>query len=364
MGLDLAAVHQDLLAGRAAWPWRATARALAWPYGLGARLDAWSHQAGWQKVQRLPAPVVGVGNLAVGGTGKTPLVLAVLQTLARWGVPAAVISRGYGGRAKGPVTWVSRGQGLLAGAGEAGDEPVLLAQRSGAPVAVGRDRAAVGRALLAELGPRVLVGDDLFQHHALHRDLNLVALDAASPLGNGFLLPRGELREPPTALARADAVIFTRAASPEAAAQARALVAPWWEGPTLACRHVILGFRGPGGEELPLDALAGRRAVGFAGLARPGDFRHTLEELGLSVAGFRAFADHHAYTPAEVSALVGWARENGAELALTSEKDRVRLAWPEEAAVPLYYPVLGLEFWEGPAAWERLLAWGLAAWKG
>ncbi len=352
-------------------PWwlgalRGLARGASWLYGLGVGARNAAYDLGLARVERLPLPVVGVGGLSVGGSGKTPVVAALARACLRLGLPVAVVSRGYGGRGGGGVRWVSRGGELLSGPAEAGDEPVLLARRlPGVPVAVGADRTAVGRAVWAACGPRVLVGDDLFQHRRLHRELDLLCLDAARPLGNGFLLPRGELREPAGSLRRAQAVVLTRAEDRECVERARRwLRSAWGPGPVLVSRHRIAGLEDAAGHLLPEQSWRGRRVLAFCGLARPEGFFRALEGLGLSLVGREGFGDHHRFTPGELAELWREAGRLGAAALVTSEKDAVRLPAALPEGPPLWVTRLELEFEGGSEVLARLLLWGLRAWSG
>ncbi|MBI5521929.1 MAG: tetraacyldisaccharide 4'-kinase [Desulfarculus sp.] len=345
---------------------RGLARAASGFYGLGVGARNLAHDLGLAPARYLPVPVVGVGNLTVGGTGKTPLVMEVVAALARLGLPSAVVSRGYGGQAARSgrsVTWVSLGQGPLVTASQAGDEPVLLARRLQVPVAVGPNRHAVGREVVHRTGLRVLVGDDMFQHRGLHRDLDLVALDASRPLGNGRLLPAGPLREPARGLRRAQAIVLTRADDPEATRATRAWLRSFWgPGPVLACRHRLRGLCAPGGRQMAPPELKGRRVLAFCGLARPQDFAQALRGLGLVMVDFRSFGDHHAYTPAEIAGLWSQAKALRAQALVTSEKDEARLPAVLPLDLDLWVTRLELEFDEGPQALDQVLAWGLAPW--
>lgn len=345
---------------------RGLARAASGFYGLGVRARNLAYDLGLAQARYLPVPVVGVGNLTVGGTGKTPLVMEVVAALTRLGLPSAVISRGYGGQAADrgrAVTWVSLGQGPLVTASQAGDEPVLLARRLQVPVAVGPDRYAVGREVVHRTGLRVLVGDDMFQHRSLHRDLDLVALDASRPLGNGRLLPAGLLREPARGLRRAQAIVLTRADDQEATRATLAWLRSFWgRGPVLACRHRLRGLSAPGGRHLTAPELKGKRVLAFCGLARPQDFAQALRGLGLVMVDFRSFGDHHAYTPAEIAGLWSQAKSLRAQALVTSEKDEARLPAVLPLDLDLWVSRLDLEFDEGPQALDQVLAWGLAPW--
>ncbi|MFH1059488.1 MAG: tetraacyldisaccharide 4'-kinase [Pseudomonadota bacterium] len=367
--MNFSQLHAQVLSGasRPAWlpPLRAARRAGSWLYGLGAAAKNLAYDFGVFTPRRLPAPVVGVGNLSAGGSGKTPLTMAVVAALARLGLPAAVISRGYGGAAgQGGVTWASLGQGPLVDAAIAGDEPVLLARRLRAPVAAGPDRYAVGQAVLRRFGGRVLVADDLFQHRRLHRDLDLAVMDAAHPLGNGRLLPAGLLREPASGLRRASAVILTRADDPQVTdATRRWLRGFWGDGPVLACRHVLASLGDAQGEPLPETVWRGQPVLVFCGLADAGQFFAGLERAGLEVLERQAFADHHAFSATDLAGLWQRAKARGAAALVCSEKDHARLPLALPDGPPLWVTRLELEFDEGPQALERLLAWGLAGWE-
>jgi tetraacyldisaccharide 4'-kinase len=352
-------------------PWwlsglRGIASGLSVLYGLGANLKNLGYDLGLFQPKRLSAPVIGVGNLAVGGTGKTPLVMALVQALQRLGLPAAIVSRGYGGvgaTATKGVTWVSRDGEILVGADVAGDEPLLLARRLNIPVAVGPERFVVGDAILTELGARVLVGDDLFQHRQLHRDMDIVCLDAADPLAGG-LLPRGRLREPISGLRRAHAVVLTRAIDPEATAHARAWLRSFWgNGPVLTCRHKIGGLIRHQGNAVGPGELKGRPVLAFCGLARPDSFKAGLEEFGFQVHGLEAFPDHYPFAMEDVARLWRKAADMGAAALVCSEKDQVRLPAGLPPEMEIWVTQLELDFDHGPNVLENLLAWGLKRWE-
>lgn len=356
------------LTGSGPAPWwltglRGLARAGSWLYGGGAYLAALPWDLRLKTPRRLPVPVVGVGNLSAGGAGKTPLVAALVRALLQMGLPAGVLSRGYGGSASRGVRVVSVGQGPVLGVAQAGDEPVLLARQLPVPVAVGVDRFVAGRVLLAACGPRVLVADDLFQHRRLHRDLNLLALPLDRPPWQDAPLPRGTLREPLGALRRAQAVVLTRADDQAQVRRARIwLRSHWGPGPVLACRHRLAGLRELAGRELPPAEYAGAPVLAFCGLARPESFSAGLAGLGLEVRRLEPFADHHRFTPAELGDLWQRARELDCRALVTSEKDAVRLP-PLPAGARVWVTRLELEFQGGLGALQRLLAWGLAGWE-
>ena len=293
----------------------------------------------------LPVPVLSVGNLAVGGTGKTPCTAWLARRLASRGLTVRIVAGRVGRSVPGGVT----------------DEAALLARLvPEAPVLVARTKA-VGARAAAAAGADAIVVDDGFSHHALVRDLDLVLLDAARPLGNGHLLPYGPLREPPTALARAGAIVLTRADRIDTArlAAAHAAIAVLAPGvPQAAARLVPDGFRA-GGTGAPVAVPPGQPVVCVSGLGRPGDLAVSARALGAAVVEERAYGDHHRFTAAEWAAARRAAARAGAWL-VVSGKDAARLAPAERAQAH----VVDVEFeWMGDAglveaAIDRALATG------
>lgn len=357
-------ITSDQVSGGGLGLLRLAARLASVGYGLGAGLFHSSYDANFRRVRKLEAPVIGVGNLVAGGAGKTPLTMAIVQTLRQMGQRPAVISRGYGGTAKRAVTWVHDGERLLSNAREAGDEPVMMAVELGVPVVVGPDRYKVGRAVIERLGEVVLVADDLYQHRRLHRNLNLLALDATRPFGNGALLPRGTLREPARGLRRADAVALTRADDPAAVlAFRRWMNRVFGPVPVIACNHRITGLRDQQGGEVALDQAAGRKVVAFSGLADPASFERGLVGLGLGVAHAARFGDHHYFSEQEINDLARLADDQGAAALVCTQKDAVRLPEGIAPRVPVWHTRLELEFEEHGEELEQLLATALKIWR-
>lgn len=277
---------------------------------------------------KAPLPVISVGNLAVGGAGKTPVTIHLVQQLQRRGLRVAVLSRGYGGKGRGARV-VSRGEGLLLDARDAGDEPVLVARRCpGALVLVGAERAELARIAARHLRADVAVLDDGFQHLALARDLDIVVLDGAAPFGNGKLLPRGPLREKPAALARAHLGWIAKCdeGAPELLDGAEREIRARTGKPAVRSRYRVSRVLGADlRTERPLAALDGAQVLLLAGVARPASFRRTLERAGARVVDEALFGDHHAFTRRQVEGVLARARAVGAELVCCTEKDAVRL---------------------------------------
>ena len=278
-------------------------------YGAAAATRVWLYRRGLLARSRLAGPVVSVGNLSVGGTGKTPVVERLARMLQEAGFPVSILSRGYRGAFRGEALIVSDGERVLAGAAEAGDEPVMLARGlPGVVVAVGPRRDAVGRAVESRFGPRVHVLDDGFQHLRLERDLDLLCLDATSPLGRP--IPAGRLREWPIAAGRADLVLLTGEAPP-ALDPAR----------TFHVQRRIEGYFSRDG----LGHATPRRPFLLAGIARPERFEADARSRSPEVAGTLFFPDHHRYSPEELRGAFDRARSLGADALLTTAKDEVRL---------------------------------------
>ena len=275
----------------------------SWLFGAVVALRRAAYRRGWLRRERLPVPVVVVGNVTVGGTGKTPLVIALARALAEKGRRPGVISRGHG-RAQGGALVLD----ASATADVAGDEPVLIA-RAGLVVAVGRDRAAAGRALLAaHPGVDVVLADDGLQHYRLARDFEVAVIDGGRGVGNGALLPAGPLREPAARLGTVDAVVVNGELAPALAIAA----------PVFHMRLVGSTFRQVAAPARMLDASAfrGARVHAVAAIGHPERFFALLRALGID-ASTHAFPDHHRFTRDELA----W---DDADAVLMTEKDAVK----------------------------------------
>jgi tetraacyldisaccharide 4'-kinase len=334
MGLGLYFWAKDVLS-RSAVGWVASLVFLplslpAWAYGRLQALRRGAYRRGLLKTHRTDAAVISVGNLAAGGTGKTPCVEAICRLLLQEGLRPAVLSRGYRGSLRGRAAVVSDGERVLLDPGEAGDEPVLLARRlPGVPVLVGGDRRVTADLAVARFGAQVVVLDDGFQHLRLARDLDVVLLDARHPFGNGHCLPRGLLRESPSALGAADLVLLTRTrrAESQRTEAVRDSVRRYSRAvPVLPTAHAplaVVDLRD--GSVSPLETLRGLKVLAFAGIGTPEAFFHELNELGARVLEAVPFPDHHRYSPEDLRQLENWARLMNAQAMVTTEKDAVRL---------------------------------------
>ncbi len=297
---------------------------------------------GISKTHRVPVPVVSVGNLTLGGTGKTPMV----EWLARWfqgrGVRVAVVSRGYGAKAGSP-----------------NDEALELAQKlPDVPHLQNPDRVAAARIAIDQSGCRAILLDDAFQHRRIARDLDLVLLDACEPFGLGGVFPRGTLREPFGALRRADVVVLSRADMLEPARREDVWDRVRRAAPRAVCAeaaHVPVGLRSASGATAPLDVLPDQPSAAFCGIGNPAGFRHTLERSGVRPAGWRLFPDHHQYTRDDVQSLAAWAERLEAAAVVCTHKDLVKIGADRLGSLPLWAVCVEFRFLTGQDAVEERL---------
>ncbi|MCB2204679.1 tetraacyldisaccharide 4'-kinase [bacterium] len=336
-------------------------------YGLGMQLRNTAYDRGWLRSHSCAVPVISVGNLTAGGTGKTPVVEALLRAmLPDWRV--AMVTRGYRRKSSGLLV-VSDGAGKRSGVEESGDEAAQVAAKFPSAVVIADEQRVRGARYAADnFGVQRIVLDDAYQHRALARDCNILVLDARYPLASLRLLPAGRLREPLRGIDRADIVLLSRC---EDAMQVEALrqeVSRRTSVPVFATRFTPVALYPvvPGRTDAashPVDALAGKRVLAFCGIASPASFTQTLEGMGMEVADTMQFPDHHWYNSDDMQKLHNRAEALGTELLVTTEKDAVRLQ-KHAGALSMFevrYPQLELEFIDGDDAKffeevERLLA--------
>ena len=310
----------------------------AFVYSLVLRIRGFLYRREILPSFSLGVPVISVGNLSVGGTGKTPMSVLIARQLIARGKRVALLSRGYGGAGDCEVRIVSDGSRILLPVSEAGDEPVLLARSvPGLIVVTGSDRYRAGLEALKRFQPDIFLLDDGYQHLRLQRDLNILLLDAARPFGNGWTLPSGLLREPRSAVRRADLVIYTRSD--------RAMVCPEIPGiPTCRSAHHLSGVVSlTGGTLSSFSIFAGKKGVACAGIADPGTFFDALIREGLDLAASLAFQDHCRFDQSERAEISRAMKETEADYLITTEKDAVKLASYNDISADAYAAVLGLE---------------------
>jgi tetraacyldisaccharide 4'-kinase len=285
--------------------------------------------------QRLPHKVISVGNITTGGTGKTPAAIALAEEAKRRGLYPVILTRGYRGKAKGPC-FVTKGRSPLLSADDAGDEPLLMAERlEGVPVVKGRDRYEAGRYALAHIDHEdefLFILDDGFQHWRLHRDKDIVLIDALNPFGNRVLLPFGKLREPLGSLDRADIIVLSKSGGEGQDRQGRPCIDPlvkeirrYTKARIFPAEHRPLSCRFLSGEKKPPEWLFGRKVFGLSALGNPLSFEKTVLSLGAQFRGRKMFRDHHRYSASDVAKVLKGAQKSGAEWIVTTEKDIIKL---------------------------------------
>jgi tetraacyldisaccharide 4'-kinase len=300
-------------------------------YSLAMVLRAFLYRKNlFLRSRRLPIPVISIGNLTMGGTGKTPMVRYVSRLLLGMGFRPAIVSRGYGGKAANKVNIVSDGTTMLLSPDMAGDEPFMLGEAlPGVPVLTGRERARAATRAISEFGVDYIVMDDGFQHLAVQRDLDLVLFSGRTLLGDGRVFPGGVLREPVSALGRAHAFVVTGV---DCDNRERAENFQRWLRKIFPEKPVFTGKYLPAGiwhskkdKDCSLAEAREMPVFAFAGIANPDSFRQTLLQERFFLAGFKEFKDHHRYTAQEVADLVAEALKKEARALVTTEKDFVKL---------------------------------------
>jgi tetraacyldisaccharide 4'-kinase len=332
-------------------------RVLFWPasvlFGGLVRLRAWAYRRGILKQKRLRGVVISVGNLTVGGTGKTPMVMWLAERFHAEGRSVGILSRGYRGRLRTDKDPAIREAVSFASATHDSDEVSLLAQRLSPKVRLGVGPARFAQGLLLQaLGVEWFVLDDGFQHMQLARDLDIVLLDSTDPLGGG-LLPAGRLREPLSALARADLIVITRT---EHAPAIEGIVRRYSPAPVFCATTFLEGVR-------PLEASRadegtpawlGKKVFAFCGIGNPAAFFDDVRHWGMDVAGRMAFRDHFRYTQYDADQIEQRAKACGAEALVCTEKDTYNLAGVRFASLPAYSCNVSLRIAREEEFWKSL----------
>lgn len=367
----------DVIFGRARGFGAAVARCafrlLSFVYGFVVRMRLKAYRQHWKEQSYLGTMVVSIGNLTVGGTGKTPVVELLSRCLRDRGRKVAVLSRGYKSRKLArPQPWkdwdaerleddmpklVSDGTDILLDVTHAGDEPFMLAQNlPGVSVVVDKDRVKGGRFAVSELGADTLLLDDGLQYLKIDHGLDLVLVDQSAPFGTQALLPRGTLREPPRNLCRASHIVLTKCqgpTDPEILDRIRRYnPAAEIVQTTHAPRYLQQVF---GEGRLPVDQLKDAYIAAISGIAVPESFERLLKKLGASVEFHRVFGDHQVFPQADVDRFMTRCVERDIELILTTEKDAVRFPKPAELDVPIYFLRIEIEILSGQDVWDRLI---------
>jgi tetraacyldisaccharide 4'-kinase len=309
--------YRNIISGQdqrpAAMVMRALLTCMALPYSIAVRIRNGLYQCGILRTHKVHIPVISIGNLTTGGTGKTPLVIWLCKYLCQRGLRCAVLTRGY----KTPV-------------GELSDEPAVLAKNCpGVEVIVDPDRVHGANIAIARYGAEALVLDDGFQHRRLARNLNILAVDATCPFGYEKLLPAGLLREPLDELKRADAVVITRfdlADGEQILNLEKVIRQTAGQIPIARAIHHHTNAITLSGQTMPLEQLRQQKLFVFCGIGNPGAFVNCLAQDEMNIVGTKFFNDHHVYTLRDVRAIAAQARQCGANMAICTQKDWVKTA--------------------------------------
>ena len=340
---------------------------------MNVRLAMFEHRVIRSKT--LGCQVISIGNLTVGGTGKTPVVEVFARALQQNGRKVAILSRGYKkaetpfsqklaerltvqAPVQDPPRVVSDGARLLLDSEQGGDEPYMLASNlPNVCVLVDKDRVKSGRHAIQKLGCDTLILDDGFQYLRLKHRVDIVLVDRTNPFDNGFVLPRGLLRESVRHLSRATFIFITKSpgdGSPDLRQQIRALNP---KAEIAECRHTPRHFQEVfTGERKPLDFVRGMKIAALSGIAAPRGFEESIQRLGGELVHRKRFADHHRYTQQEILDMINASRDAGAEAIITTEKDAVRLPWIERRDLPLYFLRVEIELLSGEEDFNTLIS--------
>ncbi len=337
--------RRDLRAGL----WRCALRLVETPYGWAMGHRNRRYDRGKAESFSVDVPVISVGNVTLGGTGKTPAVEWIARWLRSRDIRVTIVSRGYG-----------------AEDGARNDEALELEQKlPDVPHALNPDRVAAARMAIEEFETQCILLDDGFQHRRLRRDLDLVLLDALNPFGFDHVFPRGLLREPLAGLARADVMMLTRcdAVDQQRRQQIRQQAMKYARPDViwLEAAHQPQSLLSAKGNETPLTDVEHQRVAAFCGIGNPQGFRHTVESLlereakDTNLVGWREFPDHHLYAKADVEDLTRWTQELNAKLVLCTHKDLVKVGVENLGGVPLRAVRIGLQFLNSASEFERRL---------
>ena len=359
-------------AGAGATVLRGTLRVLSWIFTIIVQVRLWLYRHRIIRPNTLGCQVISVGNLTVGGTGKTPVVEVFARNLQQQGRKVAILSRGYKsrelpflekmvqrittGKIETPPRVVSDGKRLLLDSDTAGDEPYMLASNlPDVAVVVDKDRVKAGKYAIKELGCDTLILDDGFQYLKLGHRLDIALVDQTNPFGGGHLLPRGLLREPMRNIKRAGFIFITKCAeggAPELKEQLRRLnpVAEISE-----CRHAPKFLKDVFGSTThDFSWLKGRKIAAVSGIAVPESFENALRSFGAEIVYTRRFTDHHRFTQQEIINTINWSIKRGAEAILTTEKDAVRFPFVDRRDIPVIFMRVQIEMLSGE---EEFMDW-------
>ncbi|MCS7063442.1 MAG: tetraacyldisaccharide 4'-kinase [Methylacidiphilales bacterium] len=356
--------------GKRATLLRALLYLLSFPYRWGVAARLWLYRERIAKVHHLGVQVISVGNLTVGGTGKTPIVEMIARLLAQKGRKVAILSRGYRSKPEpiskrlsrlmfpwipaSPPRVVSDGKTIFLDSEKAGDEPYMLARNlKTVPVLVDKDRVKSGLYAIEKFGTEILVLDDGLQYLSLFERTNVVLVDREAPFGNEYVLPRGTLREPHEQMKRADLIIVTKCDGGDTQPLLARLRLLNPHAPIILCRHApryLQNFFSD--ERLPLSELRNAHVGTISGIARPESFEKGVKNLGAKIIYSKQFADHHRFSAQEIERVIQHTHARGGKMVVTTEKDAVRFPPLGSSLLPLFFLRVEIEIIEGKEAFE------------
>ncbi len=327
---------------------RFSLRLLSWVYALVIRLRLWLYQKGWLAQKRVPCHVVSIGNITTGGTGKTPMTLYLAEEWQKRGYKVGIVSRGYRRKNKTPLVLVTDGTTIFATPDDVGDEPYLMAKRlEGVAIVVCADRFKACETLIHRFAVDVILLDDAFQHLKMHRDQNILIIDATKPFGNGHLLPCGPLREPLSAIKRSDCVIFSRVAKETAMHAMIQGVAPYQPQILQSCFETIGIIDLKTDEIFAPEVLSGKSVVPFCGIGNPDAFLSQLRDLGTNLCAAHIFEDHHDYKKSDLETIINSKDKKNDTWIVTTEKDAVKIKALMTETTKIYALRIGPVFKKG-----------------
>jgi tetraacyldisaccharide 4'-kinase len=344
-------------------PVKIIAYILSFFYRLIINFRNWLYDHKIFKEVKLPCPVISVGNITVGGTGKTPCVIMLAQILRENGFKPAILSRGYGGERVNPVNIVSDGREILLDSKIAGDEPYLIARElKNVPVITGAKRIGTGKTAINQFGANVLICDDAMQHRQIFRDINLVLLDSQSLRGNNHILPRGRLREPISELKRASAIVLTRANEAQQTNNKIEKIIQTEKIPIFRSIHKPKDIvKGDYSAQKSISELRGKKICTFCGIANPDSFRKTLSDAQAQVLSIDIFPDHHRYNKNELEKIKDRFIDCRADFLISTQKDVVRLQEFPEFVNMIYMLRIELEIVPSGESFKKFILDRLAA---
>lgn len=345
-------------------------RVMSYIYGVGVMAKLALYRHGVLQQHRLPCQVISLGNITVGGTGKTPTAQRLAATIRDLGYRVVILNRGYRAGWKGEIGVVSDGKRIYMSVTEAGDEAYLLAKSlPGVPVVIGRNRIVTGEYAVQELKAEVIILDDGYQHWQLARDLDIVLIDTLNVFGNNFLLPRGTLREPLVNLKRAHAFLLTKVdqstddtrdqiKSTVAVYNQQALVVESIHQPRCFI-EVEKWYKGQRTTNVALESIRGQHVLAFSAIGNPSSFEQTIRDMGVAAVVGDRYPDHHDYTMAEMQAILQKALDANVAAIITTEKDAVKIPAEfihSDRPIPLYVLSIEVYFMEGYNEFMELIA--------